>query len=342
MITEKEFLNNDEYFMYNLATIPESTQIKIIKNNINQYCYIKNKTKFVKDLYHIHNDAKYIKQLKNLTEQQIKDCIEVNPYVLLFIKNTTDEMKLFGIKKDPSIIKYFKNVSTEFIIKSLDVNKRTYLYLKQNQINDTIIDKIFQYCILSETWCVVAIKIFKIKITSEFALKYFKKFGILIKYIERDLTKEEQFEVCKNNINDIKYIKNKSDELKIYAIDYIIKNFNHSFDIIKSIENLSIDLQKKLIDDDYEYIKCFNNPTEEVMLYAIEKNKYAFEYLKTKTRKTTELYLKKNGFDIGSFNEMKISRKICSTCNEICVYKYKEGLYDGCPRFIEHLTAFKK
>lgn len=338
MITKKHYLESYDNPIADFVNAPESLQVKLFKENFYHYKHIKNKTKYVRDLYALWNDCRHFLKMKNLTPKQIEDCVYVNSLVLNYIDNPSIELLKLAISLSFDyfkLIKHFKNMNEDDIIKFIEVDCRIMLYIKNptNQMIQTSFD------FLPGCWFLNKIcKKHKIEVSDETYINLFKKYKEwrYLKDCKRQFTKEEQISFVNIKSNSIMYIKNQCEEVK-----EIVFNLSEYSRLFKHIENPTYEMQLKAVKANCDNICFIKSPTEELQLLAIEGDCSLIFDIKNPTRKAIELYFTKIGISLGNFHEMKTSRVVCKNCEEVCGYKFKDGLYDGCPRFIEHIALRK-
>lgn len=208
-------------------------------------------------------------------------------------------------------------------------------------------------------------KYFSMDLSEELKLKIIKRYGWCIKYIKNP-TNEMRLAAIEYSIGGagIKYVDNPTDKEKLFAIKRngwaltYIKNPTEEMKIeavkeyplmLQFIKNPSEEVQLeafksngKIYQNNKNLIEYIKNPSERIQLEAVKQNVEWYKDIKKPTQKVIELYRELNKEKLGSFVEMKTIKKVCIGCKEICYFKFKDGLCDKCPRFIEHLAFQKK
>ena len=113
---------------------------------------------------------------------------------------------------------------------------------------------------------------FKEYIINKFGEKEWEKIESTYEYKIYVAPKEEQLKAVKERGDDIKYIKNPSEELKIEAIKCI-----HT--AIQYIDNPSEELQLLAVKQSYFSLLYLHNPSDEVLKEALKDKNCSIDYM---------------------------------------------------------------
>jgi len=249
-----------------------------IRNNINNYKFIKNKS-YELDKMLLYIDGRILqfidlqsdelceiackynidsyKYIKNKTYELDKILLNINGLILQFIDNQNDELCEIACKNNINAYQYIKNKSYELDKKLLNINGLILQFI-DNQTDElceiACINNIdaYQY-IKNKSYDLDKKLLNSDNIYKIFIKNILKSDGLLLQFINNQ-TDEMCIIACKNNINSYQYIKNKS-----YNLDKILLN------------------------NDGRILQFMNNQTDELCEIAIKNNIYAYQYIKNKT-----------------------------------------------------------
>jgi hypothetical protein len=181
------------------------------------------------DIYRFDEDelASIGKKLHYLSDDKIKEILNLSPSLIQYIENQTEDLKSFVLKKDISLIKYIKNPPKDAEIAAVTKDVRNFKYINNPsedvQIAATkafapiILDIMSKGIVPSESVQVAAVsklpslikKIINngIEPTENVQLAAVKKEGYAIQLINNP-TEKVQLAAIKNNIKVFKFIEN--------------------------------------------------------------------------------------------------------------------------------------
>lgn len=218
--------------------------------------------------YHIQyiikkENPKLFVRLKHLESELITDYIESNPNIVLKCKNATIEQYRIAVENDPRLLLYAK---------------------------DDDIDELKHYAKFGLA------KIYNDNITKEMVEFY----PILVILLENHQDFDEYFNIAIHK--DIRIAKLYPDHVKKSDIPYILTKSGWFIRYLKNedynetnillslsngqsyvaqyIDNLTIDLQRYLIDQDPNNIQYINNPDASIMSEAISKSPFSIRFIK--------------------------------------------------------------
>jgi competence CoiA-like predicted nuclease len=276
-------LYNDN-FLKNFDEQPEELIIYSIRNNHNNYKYIKNKSyELDKKLLNINglilqfinnqtdelceiaciNNIESYKFIKNKSYALDKKLLNINGLILEFIDLQTDELCELSCRNNIHAYKFVKNKSIDLDKKLLNINGLILQFI------DNQTDELCELAFRNNINAYRFVKTFTKKImnyintiSTEICKELLLSNGLLLEFIDNQ--NDEICEIaCKNNINAYKFIKNKSYELN-----------------------------KKLLNIDGRILQFIDNQTDELCIIALKQNILSYQYVKNKNTRIKLLYKK--------------------------------------------------
>jgi competence CoiA-like predicted nuclease len=324
-------LYNDN-FLKNFDDQPEELIIYSIRNNHNNYEYIKNKSyELDKKLLNINglilqfinnqsgelciiaceNNINAYNFIKDKSDDLNKKLLNINGLLLKFIDNQNDELCEIACRNNIDAYKYIKNKSYDLDKKLLNINGLILQFI------DTQTDDLCEISCNNNIDAYKYIKTFTKKIINFINLKSIdlcKKLissnGLLLEFIDNQ--NDELCEIaCKNNINAYKFINNKSYELDKILLnidgrilqfidtqtdelcEIAIKNNYYTYNYIK---NKSTELDKKLLNVNIRLLELIDNKTYDLYNTIINNaNIDSYKSILNKYNELDKLLLNKNG-----------------------------------------------
>ena len=265
----------NENFLLNFDEQPIEMIKYSIRNNINNYKYIKQKSyELDKILLYINGDIlQFIsnqtdelceiackininsyKYIKNKSYELDKKLLNINGLILQFISNQTDELCEIACKNNINAYQYIKNKSYELDKKLLNINGLILQFIS-NQTDE-----------ICEISCVNNIN----------AYQYIKKYTEKLINFINSISVESCEKIISSDGLLLQFIDNQTDELCVIACSNNLNAYQY-------IKNKSYKLDKKLLLIDGRILQFIDNQTDELCEIACKDNIYAYQYIKNKT-----------------------------------------------------------
>jgi hypothetical protein len=106
----------------------------------------------------------------------------------------------------------------------------------------------------------------------------------------RRYNEEEQMELICMDIFNIRYIKDPSEDIKLYVVN-VVGYF------IRYFENPSIDIQMAAVSNDGESIQYIHNPSLDIQMAALKCSSESLEFIHTRTFELVLLALENKDAD---------------------------------------------
>lgn len=189
----------------------------------------------------IYDNCFAIKFVINPTLKMCKEVIKINPCVIKFIHNATDEIYKYLLERYSGypVLKYITNQNYDLCIYAVKCNPKNIKY---------VADQKYLHCAIAV-----------------------EKDGMALKYI-----KNPSYKICEKAVNQnwkaIQYVKNQKHDLCVLAL-----NINE--EAIMYIHNKTEEYCMMALNKNYEMIKYIPEPSDKIIKYAINKNIKSIEFL---------------------------------------------------------------
>lgn len=217
-----------------------------------------------------------LKYIKNQNEKICLAAIEYDEYTLKYVKNQTDKICLAAIEKNGLAIKYVKKKTVKKCLAAIKQNGMAIKYIKNKSYNN---------CMAAVEQNGLSLKYIDIYPKSLAIYKAaVKQNGMALKYVS-EKTQDICNEAVLQNIKALNYVFLLNNDVLEQCLLYVFKRKPPTYEDLKMIVDKSI-RYLKYIDKQYQ--------TEQICLYAIEKNINSLFYIKNQTDKVIITALEKN------------------------------------------------
>ncbi len=289
----KNILNKNGLLLEFIENQTEELCIIAVKNNIDAYNFIINKT-YELDKKLLDINFNILKYIENQTEELCLIALKNNIDSFKHIKNKTYNLNKNILNIDGNMLKYIENQTEELCLIALKNDLKSYNYI-QNKTDE--INKIYN----------------KIHDDNIYYEKYYKKIsnnGMYLKYIT-----EQTENICllaiDNNVASYEYVKNmtpniaiaivKKDGMLLNKIDEIfhtndicIAALKNNINAYQFIKNKTYEINAYVLSKKGWLLKFIENQTDELCIIAVQNDGMALEFVKNKTKEICDMAIKSN------------------------------------------------